>query len=1118
MGEVWRARHRATGLPAAVKVITASAAREKHALKDFEREVRAVASLDHPGVVTLLDTGTVDPDAELASGGRLVAGSPWLAMEFASKGSLDQGSPPTTWEALRALMLAVLDALAHAHARGVVHRDLKPGNILVCGPDDPRPGPKLSDFGISYDVETTAQSSVYRNVTGTLRYMAPEQIQARFRDYGPWTDLYATGCLTWRYLTGRVPHDHKDPAQLMRGRLNGIVPSLQTRMETPPGIVEWLDGMLAVDPRDRFRRAADAAFALRALPHTKATVRATTGPDAIEPLTVGDETRPTDPPTAERTTASEQRVFRRPRAPTPDHWQGSVPPPPPITLLGSGLALHQTRRIPVAGRERERDALWDALRAVQSGPARAVVLSGPAGIGKTRLMEWLAERGHETGACTAIRIDGGGIAAALSSQLRTGRLGGERLRGHLLDAGLPASLTAGVEAVLTGRADRRARRETAGTIVLRAADERPVLLCVDDAHRADEALGLAAWVLRTAPAARVLVLIAVRGEDLTGREKESRLIAAIEDGPCQRLALAPLPEAARIALVQSLLPMEAPTAALIELRSAGNPSVAVVVTHEAVRAGRVHRGPDGFRVETAEVGALPASLLAPWDQDVERFLTGRAEADRDALEIAAAIGAEVPEDLWHEAADALAGVPVGRHGANRVVLSADGLRARRTLRDDLAAAGMIVDTDAGFAFARGLVRDAVAARARSAGRWTDHHRILAEVVGRRKTEPDRLGRHLVAAGAAALAHAPLLEGITRARRQHAVRRALALVAVAERALQSAPADEPHRVALKLHRAALGLRVGEHDEARRLAASVRASTRDQGRLAWAHREAGRVLAALAARRWDLEQLRELLDAVAPQVHAARVPAERARLAVLRAFASWLSGDRARADHTLQAAVAAWIRAETPGRAAAAAACHARVTLEAGDVTTALARLDDVLERLPLREALPRAACNTVRGEALWSLGSAADAEAAWEQALVDWAEAGCPARGTSALTGLALARLARRSPDARWFLERAWRAAERVDDRSSLAVIHLALAASLAEEQAWARVTHHLERGIAAVTETGRCDRVVARLAEAAGVAAEDRDEARQAYGLALLQWRQLGDTTRAARVERRLQR
>jgi len=201
MAEVWTGRHVETEAPVAIKVMTGDLASRASYIRYFNDEVRAVAGLSHPGVVMVLDHGRTDTSIERLTEGRINPGSPWLAMEWCSLGTLTSLNMPLQWQQIRLVLLSVLDAFAHAHARGVVHRDLKPANILRAGPSDLRPGLKLSDFGIAW-IGRRQESEV---TMGTPQYMAPEQIRGQWRDYGPWTDLYSLGCLAWWLTTGRTP-------------------------------------------------------------------------------------------------------------------------------------------------------------------------------------------------------------------------------------------------------------------------------------------------------------------------------------------------------------------------------------------------------------------------------------------------------------------------------------------------------------------------------------------------------------------------------------------------------------------------------------------------------------------------------------------------------------------------------------------------------------------------------------------------------------------------------------------------------------------------------------------------------------------------------------------------
>ena len=123
MAEVWRGVHVKERVPAAVKVITATMSLVPEVAHALKTEVRAVASLDHPNIVMVLDQGNVSRDAEQKSRGRFLAGNPYLVMELATGGTLDRVSGKLQWPHLRPLILVLLDALAHAHSGAMTHTD-----------------------------------------------------------------------------------------------------------------------------------------------------------------------------------------------------------------------------------------------------------------------------------------------------------------------------------------------------------------------------------------------------------------------------------------------------------------------------------------------------------------------------------------------------------------------------------------------------------------------------------------------------------------------------------------------------------------------------------------------------------------------------------------------------------------------------------------------------------------------------------------------------------------------------------------------------------------------------------------------------------------------------------
>ena len=247
MGEVWRGIHRAQRVPVAVKVLTAKGMRRSFFLVAFRNEVRAMAGLDHPCIALVFDHGEVSEEAAALSEGRLAVDSPYIAMELAHGGTLAPWAGRLAWADCRDVLLRLLDALAHAHARGVIHRDLKPANVLLCTDEDLRPGIKLTDFGLAHLPELTGRTAARGPTAGTPHYMAPEQVQGRRREYGPWTDLYSLGRLALALVWGTpLP----DP--------NRHVPATAI----PPGFDAWVSRLLQQETEERFQRAADAAMAL----------------------------------------------------------------------------------------------------------------------------------------------------------------------------------------------------------------------------------------------------------------------------------------------------------------------------------------------------------------------------------------------------------------------------------------------------------------------------------------------------------------------------------------------------------------------------------------------------------------------------------------------------------------------------------------------------------------------------------------------------------------------------------------------------------------------------------------------------------------------------------------
>jgi tetratricopeptide (TPR) repeat protein len=345
--------------PVAVKVLTAEQANEPAFLDAFRTEVRAMATLSHPSIVQVLAYGV------FGEGGPHPEGSPYVVMERAPD-PLAERCGRTEWAVARRWLEQLLNGLAHAHARGITHRDLKPANVLLA--DD---HVKIVDFGLARAFETFQQGK-HEQPAGTPGYMPPEQRQGRWRDVGPWTDLYALGRLALDLVT------------LPRG---GTVP-------VPARLGSWVSRLRQEKIEDRYERAADALAALRDLDD-----------DPLAPL---EDLLGAVGPAADSAFAVTQPYFEdedqvlsvlpSPLPVGPRPIPGSPPPTPWADATARGIGLSRLRTPPLFGREPEQEALWTALHRAAGGRVEIVVLRGPPGVGKRELAMWMCHQVHETGA------------------------------------------------------------------------------------------------------------------------------------------------------------------------------------------------------------------------------------------------------------------------------------------------------------------------------------------------------------------------------------------------------------------------------------------------------------------------------------------------------------------------------------------------------------------------------------------------------------------------------------------------------------------------------------------------------------------------------------------------
>jgi eukaryotic-like serine/threonine-protein kinase len=262
VGSVYRALDRGSSKRVALKIWNGTALNQQTRGR-FEREATALITLRHPNIVDVHGYGMVDQ-------------LPYVAMEYLDgqpiEAFLKDGQPLDPALALD-VITQILQALAYAHGLGVVHRDLKPDNVvLVQGPRGQRLV-KLLDFGLAKflspddDPVKGAALTMMGMVMGTPIYMAPEQAAGKAVDVR--VDVYAAGCVLFEMLVGHPPFLGESNAELFRAHLLKPVPKLaelRPDMRVAPGLQEWLETALAKRPEQRFPHAGQMLEALAALP------------------------------------------------------------------------------------------------------------------------------------------------------------------------------------------------------------------------------------------------------------------------------------------------------------------------------------------------------------------------------------------------------------------------------------------------------------------------------------------------------------------------------------------------------------------------------------------------------------------------------------------------------------------------------------------------------------------------------------------------------------------------------------------------------------------------------------------------------------------------------------
>src|SRR3954471_17765103 len=246
MGVIYRARQRHSRRIVAVKRVLSYHSDSRETLARFRREAQAAASLDHPNILPIYEVSESED------------GLPFFSMKFAPGGTLQQVASALRNDLRQcvALVAKITRAVQYAHSRGILHRDLKPGNILL----DARGEPLVSDFGLAKWLDTTSDLTRTLTIFGTPGYIAPEQASAAAADLKPTADIYSLGAILFDLLAGRPPFLGAHALSVIRQAAELPAPKLRTLTKLADRDLETIcSRCLERDPRARYPSAHDLA-------------------------------------------------------------------------------------------------------------------------------------------------------------------------------------------------------------------------------------------------------------------------------------------------------------------------------------------------------------------------------------------------------------------------------------------------------------------------------------------------------------------------------------------------------------------------------------------------------------------------------------------------------------------------------------------------------------------------------------------------------------------------------------------------------------------------------------------------------------------------------------------
>ncbi len=296
MAAVYKAYQPSVDRYVALKVLPRHFAQDPEFVQRFKREARVIANLQHPHILPVHDFGESD-------------GYTYMAMRFIKGGELStwiEENRPLSLPQIQRIISQVGDALDYAHGQGVMHRDVKPSNVLI----DERGNCLLTDFGLARMVETSVKITRTGGILGTPAYMSPEQGMGQGIDHR--SDIYALGIILYEMVTGRPPYQAETPMAIMIKHIQSpLPPPSQYNPDLPEDVERVILKALAKDKNDRYASAGEMVQALQqATAHPtistgapRPTVAAIRPPQTQETETAVPTPPPTQPPEQERETA-----------------------------------------------------------------------------------------------------------------------------------------------------------------------------------------------------------------------------------------------------------------------------------------------------------------------------------------------------------------------------------------------------------------------------------------------------------------------------------------------------------------------------------------------------------------------------------------------------------------------------------------------------------------------------------------------------------------------------------------------------------------------------------------------------------------------------------------------